>query len=581
MTLTPRLTVSSEWGSGLVATVSLLPGEAADGGGTGWTVAFDAPFEIVNIWNGRVLSHDGDHYVIGNLDYDAAVATDGSTGFGFQAAVGAGGEAVGGLSASLVGAGGVGGAGGAGGNGGEGGNGGAGGNGGNGGNGGAGGDGGAGGLGTPGGNGQPGADGQPGQPGADGQPGGDGTSGQPGGTAAAAQYDGGWLHTAGVQLIDDSLNAPVALHGIAWTGMEGPNMAPNGLWARNYADMLDQVKALGFNSIRLPFSSDLLHSTAPAQGIDTGLNPDLAGLTGLQVIDKVVAHAGSIGLGVVLDHHTNAAQYGVAAGGLWFDATHSADQWVADWQALAARYAGNPAVIGADLHNEPYAGTWGGGGPTDWVAAAERAGNAILSVNPHMLVMVEGNWTANGLDYWWGGNLTGVPATSVVLNQPGHLVYAPHDYGNTVFHQPFFDAPDFPANLPGIFDRMWGHVQADGTAPLWLGEFGSQLTDPIDKAWFGALSQYLTTGNAAGASWAWWSLDPSSTDVGGLLEADWRTPNPAVLAALQPLLHAGVPAAVTVAVQVETLPVVPATMDWAALAAQAEANFAATGQWFV
>ena len=44
---------------------------------------------------------------------------------------------------------------------------------------------------------------------------------------------------------------------------------------------------------------------------------------------------------------------------------------------LAGRYAGNTAVIGADLHNEPYNGTWGGGGANDWAAAAERAGNAI------------------------------------------------------------------------------------------------------------------------------------------------------------------------------------------------------------
>ena len=40
-------------------------------------------------------------------------------------------------------------------------------------------------------------------------------------------------------------------------------------------------------------------------------------------------------------------------------------------------------VIGADLHNEPHSpACWGCGDPnTDWRLAAERAGNAILSVN--------------------------------------------------------------------------------------------------------------------------------------------------------------------------------------------------------
>ena len=126
--------------------------------------------------------------------------------------------------------------------------------------------------------------------------------------------------------------------------------------------MLNQMKALRFNSLRLPFSSDLLHSDMPAQGTDSRLNPDLAGLTGLQVMDRTISHAGQIGLGVILDHHTNAAQWGVAEGEFWYDATHSDAQWAADGQMPGARYAGTPAVVGADLHNEPWAGEWGGGG---------------------------------------------------------------------------------------------------------------------------------------------------------------------------------------------------------------------------
>ena len=129
------------------------------------------------------------------------------------------------------------------------------------------------------------------------------------------------------------------------------------------------------------------------------------------------------------------------------------------------------------------------------------------------------------------------------MSQPGHLVYSPHDYRNTVYAQSFFRAADFPDNMTAIFERRWGHAQREGIAPLWLGEFGSQLNDPLDQGWFSALSNYPTTGGATGASWSWWSIDPSSVDVGGSLQADWQTPSPLVLATLQPLLRAGPPAA--------------------------------------
>ena len=36
----------------------------------GWTIEFDAPFEIYEIWDGEIVSHEGDHYVIRNLNYN-------------------------------------------------------------------------------------------------------------------------------------------------------------------------------------------------------------------------------------------------------------------------------------------------------------------------------------------------------------------------------------------------------------------------------------------------------------------------------------------------------------------------------
>ena len=113
--------------------------------------------------------------------------------------------------------------------------------------------------------------------------------------AVAAGVGSGYWHTNGHR-IEDSENRPIRLAGINWFGLETSNFAPHGLWARGYRSMLDQIKAQGYNTIRLPYSNQLFDSGSTPNGIDFGQNPDLAGLTGLQVMDRIVAYAGEIGL---------------------------------------------------------------------------------------------------------------------------------------------------------------------------------------------------------------------------------------------------------------------------------------------
>jgi aryl-phospho-beta-D-glucosidase BglC (GH1 family) len=356
---------------------------------------------------------------------------------------------------------------------------------------------------------------------------------------------GGWLSTRGNQIVDAS-GQSVQIAGVNWFGFEGDNMSPNGLWTRGYKEMMQQMVELDFNTIRLPFSSEMLHATGEARGIDFSQNPDLRGLTPLQVMDKILAHAEEIGLRVILDHHRSDAGAGTSPNGLWYDAKYTEAAWVEDWEMLAERYAGNTAVIGADLHNEPHAGTWGGGGPRDWAAAAELAGNAIGAVNPNWLIFVEGVGSYQGNNYWWGGNLMGVRDRPIELDVPNKLVYSPHDYPNSVFPQPWFQGADFPANLPAKFDQMWGYIFKEGIAPIYLGEFGTKLSDPKDAPWFEAITSYLSgdfdnngTNDLApgqqGISWTFWSWNPNSGDTGGILKDDWRSVNEEKMAYLRPI----------------------------------------------
>ncbi|WP_425069245.1 Calx-beta domain-containing protein [Reyranella sp.] len=364
--------------------------------------------------------------------------------------------------------------------------------------------------------------------------------GNPGSGAAP-----GWLSTSGNQIVD-SAGHTVQIAGVNWFGFESSTFAPHGLWTRGYKDMMDQMVDLGFNTIRLPFSSEMLHTSAAPNGIDFNKNPDLQGLSALQIMDKIVDYAGQLGLKIILDHHRSNAGAGTSDNGLWYDSQYTQAAWINDWKMLAARYADDPAVIGADLHNEPYNGTWGGGGANDWALAAETAGNAIGTVNANWLIFVEGVGTYKGESYWWGGNLMGVRDRPIDLALDDKLVYSAHDYPNSVYKQPWFQGSDFPANLPAKFDQMWGYIYKEGIAPVWIGEFGTKLVDPKDAPWLEAITSYLsgdfnndgTSDLAAGQkgpSWTFWSWNPNSGDTGGILTDNWTGVNQTKMGYLTPI----------------------------------------------
>jgi chitinase len=53
-----------------------------------WTLEFDAPFEITNIWNAEIVSRQGNHYVIRNPSWNGTIPAGATTAFGFQAGPG-------------------------------------------------------------------------------------------------------------------------------------------------------------------------------------------------------------------------------------------------------------------------------------------------------------------------------------------------------------------------------------------------------------------------------------------------------------------------------------------------------------
>jgi endoglucanase len=349
---------------------------------------------------------------------------------------------------------------------------------------------------------------------------------------AAGGAGAGYWHTSGNQILDANGN-PVRIAGINWYGFETPDEIAHGLWAQDYHTIINDIKNLGYNTIRIPFSNQMVESPIVPQNLSFNnnsgpINTDLRGLTALQDLQKIVSYAGQAGLKVILDDHRSEAGESAEANGLWYTSTYTSQDWVNDWVTLARMFAGNPTVVGFDLRNEPHTpagdtyaqgATWGTGDPaTDVRLAYEQAGNAILAVDPNALIFCEGIGenpnSSGGFDStWWGGDLAMAGQFPVALNSPGHVVYSAHDYGPSLFQQTWFNSSTTPASLDAVWNKFWGYLYAQGTAPVWVGEFGtdntaadiSSTTPGSQGQWFAALVSYLTSNQWLG--WTYWALN--------------------------------------------------------------------------
>ncbi len=340
-----------------------------------------------------------------------------------------------------------------------------------------------------------------------------------------------YLHTQGAKIVDSS-GSVVRLTGLNWFGLETSTYCPHGLWVRPMGSILDQVKSLGYNCLRVPYCNQLFDAGSTPNGIDFSQNPDLQGLTGLQILDKLVAGAKARGLKIILDRHRPDSG---SQSALWYTSAYSEQRWISDWTMLAARYQGNDTVIGCDLHNEPHdPATWGSGDTsTDWRLAAQRCGNAIQAVNPHLLIIVEGIQSVNEDYYWWGGNLEAAGSAPVQLSTPNQLVYSTHDYPSSVYGQPWFYDASYPSNLTSVWSKHWGYLAENNIAPVYVGEFGTFDQTTSDAQWFQRMAGYISTNNL---SFTFWCLNPDSGDTGGILQDDWMTVNQNKQSVLQPLL---------------------------------------------
>jgi len=358
---------------------------------------------------------------------------------------------------------------------------------------------------------------------------------------AACDPPYGWLTTQGDWIVETKdPSCKIRLAGVSWFGMQSNTYALAGLNFEKYTTILDEVAAMGFNSIRIPLSDELVRDSAHVvinHKKFLRANPELPkNLHPLQLLDDVVSYAATLNIMIILDNHftkavpasgTPPAQNQVArhasrltqARAAIRSAAGAEAKWVADWVTLTKRYLNDPNVIGFDLRNEPHTqwngkwwnlkdyltngATWG---PctkklcgklahlwkksSDWVSQAETAGDAVLAVNPKLLMFVEGvqlypNPKAKtGIySYWWGGILRGVAVDPVKfavkgLPVPDQLVYSPHVWGPWKCCDPDGEFTDMTyQSIADNYYENWAYILSSKNpsiqAPIWIGEFNT------------------------------------------------------------------------------------------------------------
>ena len=360
-------------------------------------------------------------------------------------------------------------------------------------------------------------------------------------TAATPSFP---LHTAGAYIVDSN-GLRVRLNAFNWYGADSTDFVVAGLQAQPLAAIVATIKALGFNAVRLPWSNQLYESNPVVGNYALTANVSLQGENALTILDQVVNALTGAGIMVILDNHNSNAEWCCSTtdnNQLWYNTAYPETNWIADWQGIVARYDKNPWVIGADLRNEPRGtATWGGSAATDWHAAAQRGGDAVQTIDSHMLIFVE------GISY--AGDLSGVASLPIVLNTPNQLVYEAHDYGY------WYSGLTSQSNYQSIITPKWGYlVTGSNPQPLWIGEFGtcntantcvSSTANTDNGFWFGFLTTYL---QANKLDWSYWAINGTEStgntrtwgaaETYGVLNPTWNASSlPALTSALQTLMN--------------------------------------------
>ena len=363
------------------------------------------------------------------------------------------------------------------------------------------------------------------------------------------------------------------LRCINWSAHLEP-MVPEGLSSAPLNSIVSLVSQGGFNCVRLTYSVDLaLHldrvassafvSAAKAtgtnesalQGLWTSVeekNPWVKGKTVGRVLEETLDELARKGISVILDNHVSRAGWccNYLDGNGWFGSTSQTTfkasgskatdpsdyrslnsrhfdplDWLKSLDVMARLSLSHPNVIGLSLRNElRVLGDQNSGGK-EWYHRVSAGVKTIHQVNPDALIAVGGTRSASDLSF-----LSRRPLDRKALGVEDKIVWEFHAYSWS-----YYLLSSICPVFNGLLSYFVGHVlkaSAAITGPLWLSEFGVDLSSPgglssKDAGYLRCLVKFIEDNDL---DWAYWTLQGSYyvreakinvDETFGALKKDW------------------------------------------------------------
>lgn len=305
----------------------------------------------------------------------------------------------------------------------------------------------------------------------------------------------------------ESIHGIRGIHGINWFGLETTQKTLEGLDVFPVFAHVERMKSFGFNTLRIPFAME---------GVISG-EYRLHGA--YNTLHTLFAECEFQNMSIVLDLHR---LFFYTTSPLWHSSLSvpiqdtgalvvmSETNVLTGWKVLLSNFQGYRSLLGIDLYNEPHGDVTfhTGNTSTDFQRYVERAVLELDEWSPLFFV--------TGIH--WGQDMRNYS----FLPQNPRIVMAPHVYGPTLTAIPGGDGwKTDPTILEYRWNVYFGYLDLEGWTMV-IGEFGASQYSTDDMRWLSCFVDYLE--RHPGWGWMFWAWNPSSKDVQGFLEWDWKTP---------------------------------------------------------